>query len=130
MNPKNYAHEIEKRGGKNAVAKILGLSISSLNRRLTGEHAITPEATLALGAIPVRPEWSELSRLVRDREHRNHYKVWTLALPHGQERQRRLALLAEAGTHVTGRKVPLPNGGRSAPRARLAARGRVLMVSR
>lgn len=106
MTNERYRIEVDKRGGRKAVAEALGLPLSTINRRINGEtRTIKGEAASALLSLPVHPNWDTLRRLKNDRKYRHRFRLETLALPHGEQRRKQLELLAEAAAHVPGRKI-------------------------
>jgi len=54
MTPSSYQAEREKRGSKVNVARLLGVSRSTIIRRERGKQPINQEAWLALLALPVK----------------------------------------------------------------------------
>ena len=106
MNSKKYKLEVERRGGRKVVAKLLALPLSTIDRRCNGSVArIRREAEHSLLALPVREDWLALRRLKEDAGYRAVFVKRMADLPAGDPaRLRSEALLADAEACVPGRK--------------------------
>lgn len=99
MTPQEYSHEIETRGGKAVVAAHLGITISTINKRCSGQHAVTNEAALAVQALPEDKAWQAqtVNRIASNANFREKFRSETLKMKFGPLRSLRASLLSVAG---------------------------------
>lgn len=93
MNKNRYKTEVERRGGIDEVARLIGCGRDYIARRIQGRVPATKRDEIILAALPEAEHWLTLSKLKTSAAFRDSFRKKTLASKDSREREINFGLL-------------------------------------